>query len=159
MIDLIWPGIVIGFGATVLMDIWAIILSFFPGQSRPNWGPVGRWVWHLGRGRVFHDSIGAAEPYAAETALGWIFHYLVGILYGVILVLLVGPHWLAHPSFWPAWIWAIVTIAAGWFLLQPGLGLGWAGSRTPNPTRTRALGLIAHTVFGFGLYASALLIG
>jgi hypothetical protein len=158
MTDLIWPGIIIGFGATVLMDIWAIILSWLPGQGRPNWGPVGRWCWHLRHGKVFHDRIGDAAPYDHENALGWIFHYLVGILYGVILVLAVGPHWLAHPSFWPAWIWGIVTIAAGWFLLQPGLGLGIAASRTPNPALSRILGLIAHTVFGFGLYANALLI-
>lgn len=158
MFDLLWRGVVIGIGATVLMDIWALILARFPGQSRPNWAPVGRWVGHLGRGTVFHDDIAAAAPFALENKMGWAFHYLVGILYGVILVLITGPAWVAHPTFWPAWIWGIVTIAAGWFLLVPGLGLGWAASRTPNPNRTRVMGLIAHTVFGFGLYATALLL-
>ncbi|WP_227320806.1 DUF2938 domain-containing protein [Acidisoma silvae] len=158
MIDLLWRGLLIGIGATILMDIWAFILAAFPGQSRPNWRPVGRWVGHLGNGRVFHDDIAAAAPFALENSMGWVFHYVVGALYGAILVALTGPGWLVHPTFWPAWIWGIVTIAGGWFLLVPGLGLGWAASRTPNPNRVRIMGLIAHTVFGFGLYATALLI-
>ena len=158
MSELVWRGIVIGIGATILMDLWALLLSCFPGQRRPDWAPAGRWFWHLGHGQVFHDDIGRSPAYAHEEALGWIGHYLVGALYGVILVLLMGPGWLAHPTFWPAWIWGIVTIAAGWFLLLPGMGLGWAGAATPAPGRTRLLGLIAHTVFGFGLFATALLV-
>lgn len=158
MSDLVWRGVVIGLGATILMDLWAIILGCFPGQNRPNWAPVGRWVWHLRHGQVFHRDIGQAAPYAQEQALGWLFHYVVGILYGVIFAFLVGAAWFAHPRFWPAWIWGIVTIAAGWFLLLPGLGLGWMGSRTAAPAVTRFLGLVAHTVFGFGLYATALMV-
>lgn len=71
--------------------------------------------------------------------------------------MLVGPGWFAEPTFLPAWIWAIVTVAAGWFLLQPGLGIGWAASKTPNPTKVRVLNLAAHTVFGLGLWLTALL--
>ena len=52
--------------------------------------PVGRWFWHLKNGTVFHDDIARAEPYAHERALGWIGHYAVGILYGVVLALLAG---------------------------------------------------------------------
>jgi hypothetical protein len=69
-----------------------------------------------------------------------------------------GPTWLAKPTFLPAWIWGIVTVAAGWFLLQPGLGIGWAASKTPNPNKVRAMNLLAHTIFGLGLWLTALLI-
>src|SRR4051812_47666407 len=65
MFDVIWRAVAIGIGATMLMDLWAIFLHKAFGQPRPNWGPVGRWVWHLGD-KVFHDDIGAAEPYAHE---------------------------------------------------------------------------------------------
>lgn len=158
MFDLLWRGVVIGIGATILMDIWALILARFPGQNTPNWAPVGRWFWHFSRGKAFHEDISLAEPHDRELALGWAGHYAIGILYGVILVLIMGRAWLAHPTFLPAFIWGIVTIAAGWFLLLPGMGLGWAASKTASPTMTRILGLIAHTVFGFGLYATALLL-
>jgi hypothetical protein len=156
--DLLVKGVVIGAGATVLMDVWAILLWRGFGQSRPNWAPVGRWFWHLKSGTVFHDDIGKAEPYANELALGWIGHYAVGILYGVILALIAGAAWFAAPTFLPAWILGIVTVGAGWFLLQPGLGLGFAASKLANANKVRALNLVAHTVFALGLYGTALLI-
>ena len=120
MFDLFWRSVAIGIGGTVLMDIWALFLYLVAGQSKPNWGPVGRWFWHLRTGKVFHDTIAKAEPYAHEQALGWISHYAVGIAYGILLVAFTGPAWLAAPTFLPAWIVGIVTIGAGWFLLQPG---------------------------------------
>ncbi|EHS49000.1 hypothetical protein PDO_0756 [Rhizobium sp. PDO1-076] len=159
MFELIWRGVIIGAGATALMDIWAIVLWRVFGQSKANWAPVGRWFWHLKNGKVFHDNIANAEPYAHELTLGWISHYAVGILYGILLAVLVGPVWFANPTFLPAWILGILTVGAGWFLLQPGLGIGWAASKTPNPTKVRALNLVAHTVFAIGLWGTAQLIG
>ena len=77
------------------MDIWALLLKAAAGLPLPNWGLVGRWFCHLTRGKVFHDDIGAAEPYPNELAIGWIAHYAVGILYAAILLLLAGPGWAA----------------------------------------------------------------
>lgn len=158
MLELIWRGIAMGIGGTVFMDIWAIVLHRFFGQSAPNWAPVGRWFWHVPKGTIFHDSIAAAAPYEHELALGWISHYAVGILYGVVLALIVPASWFSEPSFIQPWIVGIVTVGAGWFLLQPGLGIGWAASKTPNPTKVRVLNLAAHTVFAIGMYAVALLL-
>jgi len=158
MFDILWRSVAVGVGGTVLMDLWAILLSFLPGQRWPNWAPVGRWFWHLRSGKVFHDDIGKATPYEHELALGWIGHYAVGILYGVLLVAVAGTAWLEAPTFLPAWAVGIVTVGAGWFLLQPGLGLGWAASKLPNANRVRLLNLAAHTVFAAGMYGTALLI-
>lgn len=157
MFDILWRSVVIGIGATVLMDVWAIFLNAAFAQPRSNWGLVGRWVWHL-RNKIFHEDIGEATPYAHETALGWAFHYLVGIVYGIILVALAGTAWLAAPTFLPAFILGMVTVGAGWFLLAPGMGAGWAASKRPNPMQIRALNLISHTVFALGLFGTALLI-
>lgn len=157
MSDLIFRGVLIGLGATIAMDLWAQALAL-AGQARPNWAPVGRWFWRLKDGEVFHDDIAAVPPYAHEVALGWAAHYAVGIVYGVVFALIAGPGWMADPTLLPAWIFAIVTIAAGWFLLHPGMGLGWAASRTPNPAKTRTMGLIAHSVFGLGLWLTALML-
>ena len=158
MLDLFWYGVLIGIGATLVMDIWAIVLSRFPGENLPNWAPVGRWFGHLPRGRIFHADIAASDSLAGELAIGWIGHYAVGILYGVVFLFVMGRGWLAHPTFLPAWIWAIITVAAGWFLLQPGLGMGWAASKTANPTKVRVMNLVAHSWFGVGMYGTALLL-
>ena len=71
---------------------------------------------------------------------------------------MVGGAWFAAPTFLPAWILGIVTVGAGWFLLQPGLGIGVAASKLPNANTVRLLNLVSHTVFALGLYGTALLI-
>jgi len=155
MLDLFWLGIVMGLGGTVAMDLWGLLLHLAAGMPKPAWRNPGRWVAHLPRGRVFHDSIATAEPVPGEVAIGWAFHYVVGAIYGVAFLLLAGRGWLADPVFLPLWIVSLVTIAAGWVLLHPGMGLGWALSRTPTPWKGRAMGLVAHTVFARGMWAAA----
>lgn len=157
MMQIVTTGIVMGLVATLLMDLWALLLKRLAGQALPNWGNVGRWVVQLPRGgQVFHDDIGKVAAVPGEAAIGWGFHYAVGVIYGVALAGLMGPDWLAAPTFWPAWVFSILMIGFGWFLLQPGMGLGWAAARTPAPWKARAMGLVAHTVFGVGLWFGAL---
>lgn len=158
MLHIILIGALIGIGGTVAMDVWAVILWKFFGQNAPNWAPVGRWTWHLQHGTVFHGRISDAQPYAGEQALGWVFHYFVGIVYGVALAVFMGETWLAAPTFLPALIWGIITVGAGWFLLQPGLGLGWAAAKTPNPAKARIMNLVGHTIFALGMWCTALLL-
>ncbi|MEC3861941.1 DUF2938 domain-containing protein [Mesobacterium sp. TK19101] len=155
---LIWLGAVIGAGGTLAMDLWAVILNRLGGQPLPNWGNPGRWLGHLFRGRVFHDDIAQAAPVTGEVALGWLLHYGVGVIYGAMFALIVGIGWFSDPVFWKVWIWGIVTIAGGWFLLHPGMGLGWALSRVERPWTGRAMGLIAHTVFALGMWLTALVV-
>ena len=137
------------------MDVWAIVLNRTVGLPMTNWAMPGRWFAHLFKGQVFHADIGQASTVSGEMALGWAVHYGVGAIYGIAWVLIAGPIWLAEPTFFPVWIFALVTIAAGWFLLQPGMRLGWAASKTPNPWKVRGLGLLAHTAFGFGMWIVA----
>jgi Protein of unknown function (DUF2938) len=157
MVEFIWQSLIIGIGGTAAMDIWALLLHAVFKMPLPNWGLVGRWFAHIGRGKVFHDDIAAAEAVANEQALGWFSHYAIGIIYAGALILIAGPSWVAAPTFLPAWIVGLVTVSAGWFLLQPGMGAGWAASRRPNAMQIRALNLIAHTIFAFGMYGTALL--
>ncbi len=146
-------GILMGLGGTLGMDAWAWALNRVAGVPRPNWAMIGRWVGRWPRWR--HGNIGVASPVAGELALGWGFHYFVGVVYGVVFAFLAGPDWLAAPTLLPALVFAVLTIVAGWFILQPGLGLGWAASRTPNPWKARGLGLAGHVVFGLGMWGVA----
>ena len=45
-----------------------------------------------------------------------------------------------------------------WLVMQPALGLGVASSKVPNPAGARLKSVATHTVFGLGLYLSALLL-
>ena len=52
MFDILWRSVAIGIGATILMDLWAILLAKLGVTGSPNWAPAGRWFWHLGKGKV-----------------------------------------------------------------------------------------------------------
>ncbi|MCR9107817.1 DUF2938 family protein [Marivita sp. XM-24bin2] len=149
-------GVLMGVAGTLAMDLWALLLHRLLGQPLPNWGNVGRWAAEVPKGRLFHSDIGEVPRVSGETAIGWAVHYGVGILYGILFLMIVGPQWLIGAPFVPLWIFALITIAAGWFLLLPGMGLGWAASRTDNPWRVRGMGLVAHTVFALGMWGAAL---
>lgn len=156
--DILITGIVMGVLATVLLDLWALFLKAVAGLPPSNWAMVGRWVGHLPSGQVFHDDIAQVAEVTSERRIGWAFHYAVGILYGIALAWIMGAGWLAAPTIFPAWVFSILMLGFGWFLLQPGLGLGMAAAKTPNPTKARALGLVAHTVFGIGLWVGAVIL-
>lgn len=154
----LWLSIVIGIGGTLAMDIWALLLSFAFGMALPNWGLVGRWFTHLAEGRFFHDDIALSSPKPFETATGWVAHYAIGIFYAAVLIVLAGPEWTAHPTFFPAFLIGMVTVGAGWFILQPGMGAGWAASAKPDATQIRVFNILAHMVFAAGLYGAALVL-
>jgi len=158
VLDFLWRSLVIGIGGTAAMDLWALLLTAVFGLPLPNWGLVGRWFAHLARGTFFHRDITEAQAIPNETALGWFAHYAIGIIYAGALIIFAGPAWVSNPTFLPAWILGLVTVGAGWFILQPGMGAGWAASLRPNPNRIRALNIISHTVFAAGLFGTALLI-
>jgi hypothetical protein len=67
-----------------------------------------------------------------------------------------GLDWARSPTPWPALLVGLVTIAGPWFVMQPAMGAGVAGSRTPNPGATRLRNLATHIVYGVGMYATAL---
>ena len=156
MQDFIGRAVVIGVGATMLFDLWSQFLRLF-GLPKPNWAPPGRWFAHLLRGRIAHQDIARTAPDAGETAIGWAFHYGVGILFAAVLLAVWGTGWARNPTFLPALIVGLATVGCGWFVLQPGMGMGVAASRRPNATQIRLLNIAGHTVFAIGLYGTALL--
>ncbi|OLP58905.1 hypothetical protein BJF93_23035 [Xaviernesmea oryzae] len=151
-------AVVVGAGATVVMDLWAAFQRHVFSIPSLNYAMVGRWLGHLPRGHFVHDSIGKAEPIKYEAAIGWIFHYIVGIAFALLLVFVWGEEWLTQPSFLPAAIIGIGSVVAPFFIMQPGLGAGILASRTPNPWLSRFRSIVAHTSFAIGLYLAGLLV-
>jgi hypothetical protein len=143
-----------GVGATAVMDLWAIARKRLLGIAAPNYGLVGRWLGHMPKGRFRHDSIAAAAPVRGERLIGWTAHYLIGISFAAMLPGIWGLAWIRHPTIGPALMVGIVTVAAPFLVMQPGMGAGIAASRTPRPAAARAQSLVTHTIFGLGLYAA-----
>lgn len=154
MEHLAWT-LLIGTGATALMDLWAIARKRLLGVPAPNYGLVGRWLAHMPRGRFRHGAIADADPVRGELFIGWAAHYLIGIGFAAILPVIWGPGWIHQPTLGPALIVGIGTVAAPFLVMQPGMGAGLAASRTPRPAAARLQSLAIHAVFGLGLYMAA----
>lgn len=147
-------AILIGTGATALMDLWGMAQKRLLGVRGLDYALVGRWLVHLARGRFRHHPITATPPARGERLIGWTAHYLIGAAFAAILLAVWGVDWARHPTLLPALIVGIGGVVAPFLLMQPGMGLGVAASRTPNPAAARLRSLTTHTVFGLGLYAA-----
>ena len=144
-----------GTGATAFIDLWALLRKRWLGVPPPNYGLVGRWLAWLPRGRFVHRPIGATPPIAAERLIGWMAHYLIGIAFASTLLLGWGMDWARQPTLAPALMVGLVSVAAPFLLMQPGMGSGVAARLTPRPGLARVHSLITHGLFGVGLYLSA----
>jgi len=149
-------AIVIGIGATAVMDGWAALQKRIFGVPSLDYRLLGRWIGHFPRGRFKHDGIGNAAVVPGEVGYGWTIHYLTGIAFAA-LMLVIWPEWLRHPTLPPALIIGIGSIVAPFFIMQPGLGAGIAACRTPRPWLSRFRSLVAHASFAIGLFVSGLL--
>ena len=156
--QILWlDALAIGVGATAVMDVWAVALKRFWCIPSLNLAMVGRWLGHLPRGTVTHANIAQAAPVRDEAILGWTAHYVIGVLFAAVLLALAGQEWVQGPTFAPALLAGLVSVAAPFCILQPGMGAGLAASKTPHPGAARLRSLMAHTAFGIGLYLAALL--
>ena len=145
-------AVAIGLGATLLIDLWALLLRRVLGVRSLDYCLLGRWVLHMPAGTFAHESIVAASKKSHECAVGWTTHYSIGAVFGVVFVSLATETWLARPSLWPALAFGIVTVLVPFLTLQPALGLGVASSKTPHPAGARVKSLMTHAIFGVGLY-------
>jgi Protein of unknown function (DUF2938) len=150
-------AILMGLGATLTFDLWGLFLKQAFNITPSNICLVGRWLRYMPAGTFRHSNIGSTPQKSAECAVGWIAHYTIGMTFAIAFVTLVGNNWLQHPTLIPAIIFGVVTVLAPFFIMQPLLGLGYAASKTPNPTQARLRSLMNHTAFGVGLYFFGLL--
>jgi len=154
-VEFLTRGVLIGVGASALMDAWALFSRRAFNIQGLDYALLGRWIGHFPRGRFFHERIASADPVRGERPLGWVAHYSIGVAFAFLLLAIWGLSWARSPTIWPALLVGWGTIVAPWFVLQPGMGAGIAASRTPNPRAARLRNLATHTVYGIGLYVSA----
>ena len=145
-------AIVIGIGATLIMDLWNVLLKRAFGIPSLDYCLLGRWIRHMPGGTFRHASIAKAPSKPLECPTGWVAHYSIGVTFALALVVATSGAWLARPTLGLALLVGIGTVVFPFFVMQPSIGLGVAGSRTPRPMQARLKSLATHTVFGVGLY-------
>jgi len=149
-------AVAVGLGATLFMDVCTLLLNRAFGIPAANYCLVGRWLCHMPQGTFVHANIATASPKDSECAVGWIAHYVIGAVYALLFVALVSRGWLARPTLLPATLFGVGSVLVPYLIMQPSFGLGIAASRTPRPGEARLRSLVAHAVFGVGLYVCAL---
>lgn len=154
----IYTAIITGLGATFIMDLWALFVRRAFNIALPNYCFVGRWIRYMPAGTFTHTNIAATPALSAECLTGWIFHYLTGVSYALLLLILASGSWYENPTLLPALLVGIGTVLIPYFIMQPSFGLGIAAAKTPRPTQARLRSLMAHTSFGAGIYLSAYLV-
>lgn len=144
--------ILIGLGATLTFDLWVLFLKHTFNVAPSNLCLVGRWLRYMPE-RIFrHPNIASVPQKSAECMVGWIAHYVIGIMFAIVFVVVAGTRWIQHPTPFPAIVFGVVTALAPFLIMQPLFGLGIAASKTSNPLQAKLRSLMNHTVFGIGLY-------
>ncbi|MCS0163583.1 DUF2938 domain-containing protein [Vibrio alginolyticus] len=117
-------AVLIGIGATLIMDLWAWLQRRVFGIPSLNYALVARWF----------------------------LHYAIGVTFALAHVTVFGHHWLVEPSLMPSLITGVVTLIFPFLVIQPCLGFGFAASKTPTPWKARFLSTLAHLGYGLGLF-------
>jgi hypothetical protein len=151
--------VLVGAGATLCIDLWALLLKKAFGVRSLDYCMLGRWVLHMPDGKFAHEAIGASQAKAHECKVGWAAHYSIGVAFAVMFVLLARDGWMDRPTLLPAFAFGLATVVVPFLTVQPAFGLGIAASRTNNPRAARVKSLVTHAVFGAGIFASAVLLG
>lgn len=138
----------VGLGATVVMDLWCWWLRSM-GVATLDYAMLGRWCGHWLQGRWFHAPIQKSHAIGAEKPLGWVLHYLTGMVFAVAWLEWFGP-W---PGVWTALLFGVLTLVLPWLVMQPTLGAGLAASKTPRPWLSRGVSLTTHAIFGLAMWA------
>ena len=146
-----------GLAGAGLMDVWGFVLRRGFGVATLDYGLLGRWIGHFPRLVFVHRRIAAADPVPLERPLGLLAHYAIGIAFAVPVLLVWGTP-VENPTLLPAMGVGLLTIAAPWLVMQPAMGAGFAGARTPNPWATRLRNLGSHAAYGLGLYLAGVLL-
>ncbi|MCS0505193.1 DUF2938 domain-containing protein [Ancylobacter mangrovi] len=148
--------LVVGIGSTLVLDIWAQVsvrIGWLPGT---DWPSVGRWLKGLPQGRLVLDGADTGPFSGAETALGWLFHYLVGIAYAVMFPLFWGLAFIHAPTVWPVvLVGVVISSLAGLMVLMPGLGGGFFARKLPNAVDVSLYVFVSHVIFAVAQYLLA----
>ncbi|GEK09626.1 DUF2938 domain-containing protein [Pseudoalteromonas sp. McH1-7] len=147
---------VIGIGATIVMDIYGALLMRIFAIARLDYALLGRWVGHFLKGKVSHNGIARSAPIARETILGWLVHYVTGVVFVFLFLVYQGKAWVYNPDLWSVLAFGALTTVFPYFIMQPCFGMGIAASKLPNPQKARVKTLATHLVFGAGMYFSTI---
>ena len=79
-------AILMGLGATLTFNLWALFLKHAFSITPSNICLVRRWLRYMSDGIFRHSNIGSAPQKSAECTVGWIAHYMIGITFAIYCI-------------------------------------------------------------------------
>lgn len=149
--------LVVGILATIFMDLFALGQKKLLGIASLNYCLVGRWLLYMPGGQFRHHTILQTQPRSGECALGWVSHYVIGVLFAALFYLLAGMQ-PGQASFAAVVLFGVATVVVPFFVMQPGLGFGVMAAKTPAPATARMRSVVAHASYGLGLFLALRLV-
>ena len=145
-------GIVTGIIATIIFDIFQFSLSYAYNINKPRWDLVGRYFIGIKEKKFFRDDIENEKQIKNELFIGYIVHYSIGIIYGIFYVIL-NLFFSNNPSLYLALIVGFLTVLGAWCIMMPyAYNIGFFASKKEEQKQIIVQNLIAHFIFGIGLY-------
>lgn len=151
---IVYKTILVGMGATLFIDFWKLIASFFEIKSR---GILffGRWLAYALEGQFLHNTIIQTPSANNEAFYGIIAHYGIGVIFAFLLPLIYSNKWLSKPTLLPAITVGLISLLPPIFIIQPLFGFGIAFSKIPDASQYVLKVFIIHLIYAVGLYLIA----
>ena len=93
-----------------------------------------------------------------ELLVGYLVHYAIGVIYGIIYVIF-NYMFYDYPSVFLAIIIGFIAVLGSWCIIMPfAINIGFFASKKEERFQLMAQNLIAHFVFGIGLFIGYLLV-
>ncbi|PPR49703.1 MAG: hypothetical protein CFH15_00999 [Alphaproteobacteria bacterium MarineAlpha5_Bin5] len=149
---LLFKGIFSGIIATILFDVFNYVISYAYSIEKPKWNLVGRYFLGYKNNVYIRTNINDDVEENNELFFGYLIHYLIGIIYGIFYVLL-NYILFDYPSILLAYIIGFLTVLGSWCFMMPfAYNLGFFASKNEKRFILMTQNLIAHFVFGTGLF-------
>ena len=149
---LIYNAIITGILATAIFDLYQISLSYAYNISKPKWNLIGRFFYGLIERKFFRENIEDENVIKNELIVGYFFHYLIGVIFG-FLYISINSIFFIEPSLLIAILIGFITVLGAWCVLMPfAFNVGFFGSKIENKYKVLLQNLIAHFIFGNGLF-------
>ena len=81
-------GIISGLFATIIFDLYQSSLKYAYDIEKPKWNLLGRYFLGYKENKFIRKNLIDDEELDNELLWGYFFHYLIGIIYGIVFVIL-----------------------------------------------------------------------
>ena len=151
-------GILTGIIATIIFDIFQFSLSYAYNINKARWDLVGRYFIGLKEKKFFREDIENENQIKNELFIGYLVHYLIGVIYGIFYIIL-NLFLSNNPSLYLALIVGFISVLGAWCIMMPyAYNIGFFASKKEEQKQIIVQNLIAHFIFGVGLYIGYLTI-